>query len=54
MKRIALRRHEKMDGSGYPEGISGKDLTMGERIIAVADIVSALAGTRSYKDGRYQ
>ena len=50
IKRIALRHHEKMDGSGYPEGISGKDLTMGERIVAVADIVSALAGTRSYKD----
>ena len=50
IKRIALRHHEKMDGSGYPESISGKDLTMGERIVAVADIVSALAGTRSYKD----
>ncbi len=46
---IALRHHEKLDGSGYPKGISGEKLTLSERIVAVADIVSALCGTRSYK-----
>lgn len=49
-KRIALRHHEKLDGSGYPRKLTGKDQTKGERIVAVADIVSALIGTRSYKE----
>lgn len=48
--RISLRHHEKLDGSGYPLGLSGEELTVCERIVAVADIVSALCGTRSYKE----
>ena len=48
--RIALRHHEKLDGSGYPRGLSGEELTIEERIVAVSDIVSALLGTRSYKE----
>ena len=48
--RIALRHHEKLDGSGYPRGLPGPELTLPERIVAVSDIVSALAGTRSYKE----
>lgn len=48
--RIALRHHEKLDGSGYPRGLEAADLTVGERLVAVADIVSALSGTRSYKE----
>lgn len=48
--RIALRHHEKLDGSGYPEGLRAEALTLSERIVAVADIVSALCGTRSYKE----
>lgn len=47
---IALRHHEKMDGSGYPRGLKGEVLTPSERIVAIADIVSALNGRRSYKD----
>lgn len=50
IREIALRHHEKLDGSGYPRKLSGKDLTVSQRIVAVADIVSALSGTRSYKD----
>lgn len=38
-----------MDGSGYPRGLRAEELTLSERIVAVADIVSALVGTRSYK-----
>lgn len=49
VKKIAVRHHEKLDGSGYPEGLSGAYLTIPERIVAIADLVSALAGTRSYK-----
>ena len=48
--RIALRHHEKLDGSGYQRGLKGEELTQGERLVAVADIISALTGTRSYKD----
>ncbi|MBR0596978.1 HD-GYP domain-containing protein [Sinanaerobacter chloroacetimidivorans] len=47
---IAYRHHEKMDGSGYPECLMGEELTLSERIVAVADIMSALTGKRSYKD----
>lgn len=47
--RIALRHHEKIDGSGYPLGLKGEDMTLDEEIVAVSDIVSALIGTRSYK-----
>jgi len=47
---IAIRHHEKLDGTGYPKKLNEKDLTLPERILAVADIISALAGKRSYKD----
>lgn len=50
IKRIALRHHEKLNGSGYPLGLSDADLTTEERLVAIADIISALTGTRSYKD----
>lgn len=47
--QIALRHHEKLNGSGYPKGLTETDLTLPQRIVAVADIVSALTGRRSYK-----
>lgn len=47
--QAAARHHEKLDGSGYPRGLHAAELSMPDRIIAVADIVSALVGTRSYK-----
>lgn len=49
VKQIALRHHEKLDGSGYPQGLKAQDLDVPQRIVAIADIVSALTGTRSYK-----
>ncbi|MCC8025796.1 MAG: HD domain-containing protein [Clostridium sp.] len=49
VREIALRHHEKLDGSGYPRGLSAEELTIPQRIVSVADIVSALTGTRSYK-----
>lgn len=48
--RIALRHHEKLDGSGYPLGLAKEDLTLPERLLAVADIASALCMSRSYKE----
>lgn len=47
--QIAIRHHETMDGSGYPRGIGGNDLTLPQCIVAVSDIVSALSEERSYK-----
>nr|WP_295678498.1 HD domain-containing phosphohydrolase [uncultured Lachnoclostridium sp.] len=47
---IAVRHHEKLDGSGYHKGLTKKDLTLPQQIVAVADILSALYGKRSYKD----
>jgi len=46
---IALAHHEKWDGSGYPNGISGKDIPLSARIIAIADVFDALTTARPYK-----
>lgn len=48
--QIAVRHHEKLDGTGYHRGLSAADLTLPQQIIAVADILSALYGKRSYKE----
>lgn len=48
--KIAMRHHEKMDGNGYPYGIKKDEMSTEEKIVAVADIYSALSGKRSYKD----
>lgn len=48
--QIAIRHHEKLDGSGYHRGLTEADLTLPQQIVAVADILSALYGKRSYKD----
>lgn len=48
--QIAVRHHEKLDGTGYHKGLSAADLTLPQQIIAVADILSALYGKRSYKE----
>lgn len=47
---IASRHHERLDGSGYPQGLSKKDLTLPEMLLAVSDVISALKGRRSYKE----
>ncbi len=48
--QIAVRHHEKLDGTGYHKGLSAADLSLPQQIIAVADILSALYGKRSYKE----
>ncbi|MEX0729082.1 MAG: HD domain-containing phosphohydrolase [Planctomycetaceae bacterium] len=48
-KRIALTHHERWDGTGYPLGLSGKDIPLEGRITAVADVFDALSSKRSYK-----
>ena len=49
IRKIASSHHEKLNGKGYPKGLSAKDLGLGERILAVADIFSALTEPRYYK-----
>lgn len=42
--------HERMDGSGYPDGVAGKHIPLQARIIAVSDVWDALTSKRSYRD----
>jgi len=46
---IARSHHEKWDGSGYPQGLSGEDIPLWGRICAVADVFDALTSNRPYK-----
>ncbi|HLA29194.1 MAG TPA: HD domain-containing phosphohydrolase [Syntrophales bacterium] len=45
---IAFRHHEKINGEGYPEGIVGKQIPLGAKIIAVGDVFDALTSKRDY------
>ena len=47
--QIVLQHHERMDGSGYPSGIKGEDILIEARILAVADVVEAMASHRPYR-----
>jgi PAS domain S-box-containing protein/putative nucleotidyltransferase with HDIG domain len=46
---IVLQHHERMDGSGYPQGFSGTEILLEARILAVADVVEAMASHRPYR-----
>jgi len=46
---IALRHHERWDGSGYPDGLEGEEIPLPARIVAVADVFDALTSERPYK-----
>jgi len=47
---IAGAHHEKIDGSGYPKGLTGKEIPFGAKIIAVADFFEAITAKRHYRD----
>ncbi|AFL73693.1 HD domain-containing phosphohydrolase [Thiocystis violascens] len=47
---IALRHHERWDGSGYPDGLAGESIPESARIVAIADVFDALTMKRPYKD----
>jgi PAS domain S-box-containing protein/putative nucleotidyltransferase with HDIG domain len=49
---MILQHHERMDGSGYPYGLVGEQILFGARIIAVADVVHAMASQRPYRPSR--
>ncbi len=48
--QIARSHHERWDGSGYPDGLSGEEIPLSARILAVADVYDALASKRVYKE----
>ena len=47
---IALTHHEKWDGSGYPNGLKGRQIPLAGRIVALADVFDALTSKRTYKE----
>ncbi len=47
---IACNHHEKFDGSGYPAGLSGHQIPLSARIVALVDVFDALTSIRPYKD----
>lgn len=48
---IILQHHEKLDGSGYPQGLKGEQILLEAKIIAVADVVEAMSSHRPYRAG---
>lgn len=46
---MILQHHERLDGSGYPNGLAGDEILVGARVIAVADTVEAMASYRPYR-----
>ena len=46
---IVHQHHERLDGSGYPQGLRGENILMESRILAVADVVEAIASHRPYR-----
>lgn len=48
-RKVALYHHERWDGSGYPEGLSGTNIPLEARVVALADVFDALLSVRPYK-----
>jgi PAS domain S-box-containing protein len=51
LAEIVYQHHERMDGSGYPRNLKGDDILIEARILAVADVVEAMASHRPYRPG---
>jgi PAS domain S-box-containing protein/putative nucleotidyltransferase with HDIG domain len=49
IKQAVFQHHERLDGSGYPQGLKGKEILLEARILAVADVVEAMASHRPYR-----
>lgn len=49
---IVYHHHERLDGSGYPDGIYGSEIPIAVRIVTVADVFDALISARSYREAR--
>jgi HD-GYP domain-containing protein (c-di-GMP phosphodiesterase class II) len=48
---IVRHHHEREDGSGYPDGLSGEAIPLGARVVAIADVYDALTSDRPYRRG---
>jgi PAS domain S-box-containing protein len=46
---VVLQHHERMNGSGYPQGLKGENILLEARILAIADVVEAIASHRPYR-----
>jgi HD-GYP domain-containing protein (c-di-GMP phosphodiesterase class II) len=46
---MVRHHHERLDGTGYPDGLAGEEIPLGARIIAVADTFDAITSTRPYR-----
>ena len=49
--QMVLQHHERIDGSGYPQGLKGEEIILEARILAVADVVEAMSSHRPYRPG---
>ena len=49
-KEMAYSHHERWDGTGYPEGLAGKNIPVAARLMAMADVYDAIISRRVYKD----
>jgi len=49
---IVLQHHERLDGSGYPQGLKGDQILLEARIVSVADVVEATASHRPYRPAK--
>jgi len=49
--RMVLEHHERSNGSGYPNRLTGREMLIESRIIAVSDVVEAIASHRPYRPG---
>ncbi len=52
VKEAVLYHHERMDGSGYPMGLKGEEIPLQARILAIADLYSALTVRRPYREAK--
>jgi len=50
--QVVLQHHERLDGSGYPNGIKGEEILLEAKILAVADVVEAMASDRPYRPAK--
>ena len=51
---IVQQHHEHVDGTGYPDGITGEEISLGARVLAVADVYDALTSARPYRKAMEQ
>lgn len=50
-KQVVARHHERVDGQGYPRGLSASELTMYDKMISIVDVYDAMTADRVYKEG---